>query len=107
MDRSAPSSYENIYGSAMTQAEEPNSLRDRVAGWLEDAGLALELRVARAFATGGASDVLAPHYYFDTKGAKWREADVVASYTGERDNTRWELVVVAECKHAREKPWVG
>lgn len=89
---------------AMAPEDKRDELADKVSQWVETAGFALELRVARLFAqTPGTILVQLAQPYFDKRGARWRETDVVA-YCQKREPYRAQLIV--ECKAGGGKPWV-
>lgn len=83
-----------------------NSLDQKVQAWVEHAGFALELRVARALKAVPESLLVEPAKpYWDAPAEKWREADVVA-YFAALNRPEVRLQVIAECKSGRNWPWV-
>lgn len=85
-----------------------DDLDSQVRTWLENSGRALELRVARDLARGGADAVVQSFHFQDAETGKPREGDVRAEFRwcGAND-VRCDLVAVTECKSGRDKPWVA
>ncbi|WP_110239872.1 hypothetical protein [Nocardioides gilvus] len=87
-----------------------DDLIDKLYGWLEDSGRALELRAARSLAgTPGSRLVLPAYPYEDGVTKKQREGDVMALFGGPNLSrtlsTSFRLAV--ECKSGSDKPWIA
>jgi hypothetical protein len=80
---------------------------DALLKWLEESGLALELRVMRAFRQH--AQVRHAVYYADREGGKPREMDLVARFHGSRRRDQNpQLDVVVECKTGKPgSQWVA
>jgi hypothetical protein len=81
----------------------PNELEANIRGWLEAQGYPLEMRTAAAFRLAGFRAVQSA-YYEDPETSAWREVDVVADIPEITPSAR--IVIVAECKSSRQKPWL-
>jgi hypothetical protein len=87
-----------------------DDLIDKLYGWLEDSGRALELRAARSLvATPGCRLALPAYQYEDGVTKKQREGDVMALFGGPNVSrtlsTSFRLAV--ECKSGSDKPWIA
>lgn len=83
------------------------NLTERLTGWLETSGRALELRMSRAARKAGAA-VDQSWTYQDGNTGKAREGDVLASFRWEGLEKRpMDLHVVVECKSSTKHPWVA
>ena len=91
------------------ESKREDDLPTRVTRWVEDAGFALELRVARACDRNQLEDTVQSFKYRDSLEGKWRELDVVSyCYAGHGMQKRRDRVVrlVIECKSSKKHPWV-
>lgn len=87
-----------------------DELIDRLHGWLEDSGRALELRAVRSLVgTPGCRLALPAYQYEDGVTKKQREGDVMALFGGPNLSrtlsTSFRLAV--ECKSGSDKPWIA
>lgn len=87
-----------------------DELIDKLYGWLEDSGRALELRATRSLAGAPGCRLALPAYpYEDGTTKKQREGDVMALFGGPNLprtlSTSFRLAV--ECKSGRDKPWIA
>lgn len=89
-----------------------DDLSAKVLQWVEKSGRALELRTARAFLQGGASNVDQSFIYTDPVKNVQREGDVVANFDWQLRSSsprrlQCTLRVVVECKAGNSKPWIA
>lgn len=87
-----------------------NDLTERLYGWLEESGRALEMRTARTLArTDGCRIALPSPAYEDVVTGKQREGDVMALFGGPRPGRKVSLAyqLAVECKSGRDKPWIA
>ncbi|NEW53909.1 hypothetical protein GV792_28195 [Nocardia cyriacigeorgica] len=86
----------------MSQAD---GLIGGIAKWLESQGYPLEMRTAREFHSRNIFATLG-HYYVDLETGQQRETDVMVRLNQGSGKSGLGVVLVIECKSARDKPWV-
>lgn len=82
------------------------SIRDKVAGWLQKEGYPLEFKTARRFSDVG-FHISQGDYARKSGDTSPREVDVKASLTNAQDGFLFRAVNVIECKYSVSKPWVN
>jgi hypothetical protein len=80
-------------------------LEEKIKAWLEKTGYPLEMSVARHLQHAGFTAVQF-EYYPDPNSGQYRETDVVAYEDHKNDSIQVLLLLVFECKAAKDKPWV-
>lgn len=81
----------------------PDDVQEKLLQWVERAGFALELRVARAMVRRQMA-AEPSEYFWDEHTGKRREIDVVGRMS--RRNQAHRVQVVIECKSGRRHAWV-
>ena len=85
-----------------------DELHERLTGWIETSGRALELRTARTFRgrplVKYANQSVA---YEDPETKQQREGDVVAAYRWITDELAVSIEAAVECKAGKSHPWVA
>lgn len=85
-----------------------DDIDDKVRGWIESSGRALELRVARTFRRSPVvRSVRQSAHYEDPDQGKQREGDVLASYRLQAGDHTLTIEMAIECKSGKSKPWVA
>lgn len=85
-----------------------DELFQKVDGWVESSGRALELRTARVLKAAGADIVQMSRRYEGTTTEQAREMDVFAAFAWHAaPGVNAQLRVAVECKSSKDKPWVA
>ncbi|NEM05174.1 hypothetical protein [Geodermatophilus normandii] len=92
----------------MSEVPSSDALQEKLRGWLESSGRALELRVARTLQRVGEAVVRPSIHYVDTVTGTPRESDVVAHFRWSGpQGTPCSITMAVECKSGTKYPWVA
>jgi hypothetical protein len=81
-------------------------LAGRVKSWLESSGFALEMRVARILLAATGERAMQGEHYLDPDNDEIRETDMALYVPVNMTRKDFGIIIVIECKDARDKPWV-
>lgn len=87
----------------------PEDLTENLLQWVEGSGRALELRVARAFASEGGARYVRQSISFQdpNMSSTTREGDVLAGYHWIANGLSITVEATIECKSGKSHPWVA